>query len=290
MRKRAHRIGSRTSAPLDIQAVVVTAPETTFDSTIPLIGTRPPPGPSSHDCLGPISRYTMSIHMQSEPYTSRLESDNDAYRTPSIFDNQSTYYHNNPNPSSNPYSNSNSNTERNLYENQYSFADPNPNITSRETGTPIFGRYAQDGFWDDESDTTTIRQRASSSTQHTIMTKSPASSGHRAPSTKGGDYARSVTPGGGGSTHGPMPSPGFTPDQWSKEDDKADRGLFAWAKRPSVANLQAVMHGHPIDEHHNKDTSPPVPAKKKSFGMLRGMGKRGELTVSVDPADESVGT
>ena len=205
------------------------------------------------------------------------------YSTPNLFDHHNSYYRNTDN----------NHSERSLYESQYSFTTPNPNLTSRETGTPIFGRYAQDGFWDDESDTTTIRQRGSSSTSHTIMTKSPASSGHRAPSTKGGDhYSRSVTPagaGGGSSGHGAMPSPGLTPDQWGKEEDKVDRGLFSWAKRPSVANLQAVMHGHPIDEHHHKDTPPPpVPTKKKSFGMLKGMGRRGELTVSVDPADESV--
>ena len=219
----------------------------------------------------------MSTHVQSEPYTSRIDTDNDSYRTPGLFDHHNSYYN----------SNNNNHSERNLLDSRFSFTDPNPNLTSRETGTPIFGRYAQDGFWDDESDTTTIRQRGSSSTSHTIMTKSPASSGHRAPSSKGhGDYSRSVTP-GGGSTHGPMPSPGVTPDQWGKEEDKADRGLFAWAKRPSVANLQAVMNGQPIDDH-NRTSPPPVPTKKKSFGMLKGKGRRGELTVSVDPADESV--
>lgn len=226
----------------------------------------------------------MSIHTQSEPYTSRIDTDNEMYSTPNLFDHHNSYYRNTDN----------NHSERSLHDSQYSFTSPNPNLTSRETGTPIFGRYAQDGFWDDESDTTTIRQRGSSSTSHTIMTKSPASSGHRAHSTKGGDhYSRSVTPAGGGSSgHGPVPSPGLTPDQWGREEDKVDRGLFSWAKRPSVANLQAVMHGHPIDEHHNKskDTPPPpsVPTKKKSFGMLKGMGRRGELTVSVDPADESV--
>lgn len=226
----------------------------------------------------------MSSHIQSEPYTSRIDTDNDAYRTPGLFDHHTVYYNSTTN-------NNSSERNLNLLDSRYSFTDPNPNLTSRETGTPIFGRYAQDGFWDDESDTTTIRQRGSSSTSHTIMTKSPASSGHRAPSTKGhGDYSRSVTPGGGGSTHGPMPSPGLTPDQCVKEEDKVDRGLFAWAKRPSVANLQAVMHGQAVDDHHhsNKDTPPPVPTKKKSFGMLKGMGRRGELSVSVDPADESV--
>lgn len=196
----------------------------------------------------------------SEPYTSRMQDQ-------SFFNNNNdmSYNHNN-NPHTSPSASSPSPTAAS----PSTSSSPYPqylapqHLTSRETGTPIFGKYAQDGFWDDESDSNTVRQRASTSTAHTVMTHKSTTPKSTATRATAGDKS-------------PAPTLDHTDERPS---------MFGWAKRPSVANLQAAMGHHPQPQEDRENQA--SIQKKKSFGKLMGKGKRGELVIQPDLADESV--
>lgn len=127
----------------------------------------------------------------------------------------------------------------------------------KDTGTPAFGKYAQDGLWDDESDTTTIRRAGSTSTSHTVVTRSPASGLKSSKSS----VKKATMSAAAASTSG-MP-----------EDERP-----VWAK--SRKNSTADMWVPEGEKEHKLD-------KKRSMGRLMGMGRKVEIVSTVEPGDES---
>lgn len=205
----------------------------------------------------------MATPPRGEEYTSILPPSADPYVQLDLFDNNHLYQH---------------------FDDHYGLQPRQ--WTSQETGTPVYGKYAQDGFWDDESDTTTLRQRASTSTAHTVMPpKSPASvSVPRPPSSKA-DHSTFSSP--STATASPRPDQrGEARPETRFEDRENQRSLFGWAKRPSMANLQApALQSHASEDEACQIKEPAI-HKKKSFGLFKGMTKRSEPVV--DAADESV--
>jgi len=130
--------------------------------------------------------------------------------------------------------------------------------STKDTGTPAFGKYAQDGLWDDESDTTTIRRAGSTSTSHTVVTRSPASG---LKSSKSSVKKATMSTAAAASTSA-MP-----------EDERP-----VWAK--SRKNSAADMLVPEAEKEHKLD-------KKRSMGRLMGMGRKVEIASTVEPGDES---
>jgi len=130
------------------------------------------------------------------------------------------------------------------------------NSNTKDTGTPAFGKYAQDGLWDDESDTTTIRRAGSTSTSHTVVTRSPASGLKSSKSS-----VKKVTMAATASTSA-MP------------DD--ERPVWAKGRKNSTADM-LVPEG---EKEHKLD-------KKRSMGRLMGIGRKVEIASTIEPEDES---
>jgi hypothetical protein len=145
-----------------------------------------------------------------------------------------------------------------------------------ERGVPTTGIYAQDGLWDDDelsSDATTVRPGSGSTFGQTSRKR--ASWKAERSSVKGRSRSGTVS---------------------SSSNAKDDKAMWTWTRRPSTAARttsqmerlpDSSMEAYPIP---SPDTGRVV-EKKKSKSMLRGKGRRGELTVDVPPAnlaDESV--
>ena len=131
------------------------------------------------------------------------------------------------------------------------------NHHTNQNGTPAFGKYAQDGLWDDESDTTTIRRAGSTSTSHTVVTRSPASGLKSSKSS-----VKKATMSSAAASTSAMP-----------EDERP-----VWAK--SRKNSAADMLVPEAEKDHKLD-------KKRSMGRLMGMGRKVEIASTVEPGDES---
>jgi hypothetical protein len=128
--------------------------------------------------------------------------------------------------------------------------------STKDTGTPAFGKYAQDGLWDDES-ATTIRRAGSTSTSHTVVTRSPAS-GLKSSKSSVKKAAMSTA----AASTSAMP-----------EDE---RPVWAKSRKNSTADM-LVPEG---EKEHKLD-------KKRSMGRLMGMGRKVEIVSTVEPGDES---
>jgi hypothetical protein len=142
---------------------------------------------------------------------------------------------------------------------------PSSSYSGLDTGTPSFGKYAQDGLWDDESDTTTVRRAGSTSTSHTVVTRSPASG-------------------------------------LKSSKSSVKKGNIAAVASSSSAFAAAVEEG-PVWAKPRKASTPTTPVfepekekekehkldKKRSMGRLMSMGRKVEIALpSVDVGDESV--
>jgi hypothetical protein len=126
----------------------------------------------------------------------------------------------------------------------------------KDNGTPAFGKYAQDGLWDDESDTTTIRRAGSTSTSHTVVTRSPASGLKSSKSS-----VKKVTMSAVAST---------------SEMPQDERPVWAKSRKNSTADMLVPE----VEKEHKLD-------KKRSMGRLMGMGRKVEIVTAVEPGDES---
>ena len=133
------------------------------------------------------------------------------------------------------------------------------NHHTNQNGTPAFGKYAQDGLWDDESDTTTIRRAGSTSTSHTVVTRSPASG---LKSSKSSVKKATMTAVASPNSSSAVP------------DD--ERPVWAKVRKNSSADV-LVVEG---EKEHRLD-------KKRSMGRLMGMGRKVEIVSTVEPGDES---
>jgi len=129
---------------------------------------------------------------------------------------------------------------------------------TNQNGTPAFGKYAQDGLWDDESDTTTVRRAGSTSTSHTVVTRSPASGLKSSKSSVKKATMTAVA----------SPSSSAVPED--------ERPVWAKVRKNSSADL-LVAEG---EKEHRLD-------KKRSMGRLMGMGRKVEIASTVEPGDES---
>lgn len=117
-------------------------------------------------------------------------------------------------------------------------------------GTPTIGLYAQDGLWDEDESFETNNSNVASSAASTIDKKRLST---KTGSSKGRSRSGTVTT--------PLP----------REEDRSGGGGWNWGKKavenPSPASTQA--------------SSTRVVKEKKSKSMLRGKGRRGELSVVV---------
>jgi hypothetical protein len=148
--------------------------------------------------------------------------------------------------------------EQSLEFDPYSHRNDYYNHTS-QNGTPYFGKYAQDGLWDDESDTTTVRRAGSTSTSHTVVTRSPASGLKSSKSSvKKATMTAAVA----------SPSTSAVPED--------ERPVWAKVRKNSSADLLVTE----VEKEHKLD-------KKRSMGRLMGMGRKVEIVSPVDPGDES---
>ena len=134
------------------------------------------------------------------------------------------------------------------------------NSNTKDTGTPAFGKYAQDGLWDDESDTTTIRRAGSTSTSHTVVTRSPASGLKSSKSS-----VKKVTM---GATATATASTSAMPED--------ERPVWAKTRKNSTADLLMPE----VEKEHKLD-------KKRSMGRLMGMGRKVDIVSTFEPGDES---
>jgi hypothetical protein len=154
--------------------------------------------------------------------------------------------------------------ESDPYANAYSRSDyyASSSYSGLDTGTPAFGKYAQDGLWDDESDTTTVRRAGSTSTSHTVVTRSPASGLKSSKSSVKKVNMAAVA----------SSSSAFAA---ALEEEKP-----VWTKtRKASTPGPSIMEG---EKEHKLD-------KKKSMGRLMGIGRKVEIaTPPVDLGDESV--
>ena len=137
-----------------------------------------------------------------------------------------------------------------------------------DRGTPVNGIYARDGLWDEEDDSEVLSSAPGTSSKGRSGTASVNTSG---PSRAGS----SVTPSTARSSMRIRSRSGTVSSAKGKDVDEGDKGMWGWARR-----------GRPSD--------PPAPAvtatvtvekkvkKRDSKGLLKGKGRRGELTVQVD--------
>ena len=127
-------------------------------------------------------------------------------------------------------------------------------------GAPTEGIYARDGIWDDDEDDTDLSvNRASSSTfgRKNVTVKGRSRSGTMA------SVIRTASP-------PPLPLP----------SSPREEGGWGWGRKvssTSTATASASEQDRTVKG-------------KKSFSKLRGKGRRGELSVAVNLADESVST
>ena len=134
-----------------------------------------------------------------------------------------------------------------------------------DRGTPREGIYAQDGLWDDDelsSEATTIRP-SSGSTFGRHSSRRQSRPGPTPPaSTKSRSRSGTVT-------------------SAARPEEKS--GMWTWGKKAAVPMTPVPV---PMPEARAEVvTQPKGLEKKKSKSLLRGKGRRGELSVNVSPGD-----
>lgn len=142
---------------------------------------------------------------------------------------------------------------------------PSSSYGGLDTGTPSFGKYAQDGLWDDESDTTTVRRAGSTSTSHTVVTRSPASGLKSSKSSVKKANMAAVA-----STSSAIAAAVEEGPVWAK------------TRKASMPGPSFVEADKDKEREHKLD-------KKKSMSRLMSMGRKVEIAVpALDAGDESV--
>ena len=153
--------------------------------------------------------------------------------------------------------------------------------TSFETedrGTPLEGIYARDGLWDEEDDSIVLssshagtgssrKGRSGAGSVHTAGTSRDAHGSSAAPSTARSSLRMRSRSGTVSSAKG-------------KEAEEGEKGLWSWTRRARPSDPPATAHVHvppAVVTVADKKVK-----KKESKGLLKGKGRRGELTVQVD--------
>lgn len=144
--------------------------------------------------------------------------------------------------------------------------------TDSDRGTPREGIYAQDGLWDDDelsSEATTIRPSSGSTFGHHSSRRQSRPGPTPPASTKSRSRSGTVT-------------------SAARPEEKS--GMWTWGKKAAapMAPVPVLMP----EARAEVVTQPKCLEKKKSKSLLRGKGRRGELSVNVSPGDpdESVST
>lgn len=128
---------------------------------------------------------------------------------------------------------------------------------AEEHGTPVVGIYAQDGIWDEED-----------SDVRTVSTATAKASGSEAASTYG-DRSLSSRVGSYRSRSNTIIGP---------KDEEKQSGGWNWGRRPTAAGIASTAV---------PDIAPvPKLKEKKSKSMLRGKGRKGELSVMVSAENQ----
>ncbi|WVR04383.1 hypothetical protein IAU60_001385 [Kwoniella sp. DSM 27419] len=131
---------------------------------------------------------------------------------------------------------------------------------NRAPGTPTVGIYARDGLWDDEEEEQSQPSQSKRGTESSTTASSSRKTSIAASSSRVRSRSNTVSA------------------TVSSAEDKS-RGAWTW-RRPSMVQSQSPMLAADVEMPLKKVE------KKKSRGLLRGKGRKGELSVKVDP-DES---
>ena len=140
-----------------------------------------------------------------------------------------------------------------------------------DRGTPMEGVYARDGIWDEEDDSEVLSSNLGEGS-------SKARSGISGAGSAGTSRAASsAAPSTARSSLRMRSRSGTVSSAKGKDAEEGDKSMWSWTRRARPSDPPALA------------PSPSVLDKKvqqrQSKGLLKGKGRRGELTVQVDPKE-----
>jgi hypothetical protein len=140
-----------------------------------------------------------------------------------------------------------------------------------DRGTPMNGLYAQDGIWDedDESEVMSSAMGEGSSKGRSGASGTASTGTSRAVSSAAPSTARSSLR---------MRSrSGTVSSAKGKDGEEGEKGMWSWTRRARPSDPPATA-AHPLVVDKKVK-------KKESKSLLKGKGRRGELSVQVDPEE-----